>query len=222
MGGGGRPSQSALRLTAPPKGELLDTFWKGSCLPLWGRWHGEAVTERAVPHNIQRRNKLMPTNHTPNYQLSQWERTDRVLMEDFNADNAKIDAALGAHGLELAKLSPLLALAAKHGNCQIETSTYIGGGLETEGKTITFKKKPQFFIIFGPVYTGIMFSFGANDAASYIGDLPGSGYDNMYYRPVPITWNKNAAVINTYDISRMVDKKDETYRVVAFYAMDKK
>jgi hypothetical protein len=32
----------------------------------------------------------MPTNHTENYQLSQWERSDRILMEDFNADNAKL------------------------------------------------------------------------------------------------------------------------------------
>ena len=37
----------------------------------------------------------MPTNHTPNYQLSQWSRDDRILMEDFNSDNAKIDRALG-------------------------------------------------------------------------------------------------------------------------------
>ena len=56
----------------------------------------------------------MPTNHTPNYQLSQWERDDRILMEDFNADNAKIDAALAAqaetltdHAAVLAKLSDL-------------------------------------------------------------------------------------------------------------------
>ncbi|MCI8677913.1 MAG: hypothetical protein HFF46_06185 [Lawsonibacter sp.] len=40
----------------------------------------------------------MPTNRTDNYALSQWERSDRILMEDFNADNAKIDAAL--RGLE--------------------------------------------------------------------------------------------------------------------------
>ena len=33
-------------------------------------------------------------NYTENYQLNQWEQTDRVLMEDFNADNAKLDAAL--------------------------------------------------------------------------------------------------------------------------------
>ena len=40
----------------------------------------------------------MPSNQTPNYALSQWERTDKVLMEDFNADNAKIDAALKSKG----------------------------------------------------------------------------------------------------------------------------
>ena len=40
----------------------------------------------------------MPTNHTPHYNLNQWERDDRILMEDFNADNAKIDTALA--GLE--------------------------------------------------------------------------------------------------------------------------
>ena len=36
-------------------------------------------------------------NKTPNYNLSQWAKSDRVLMDDFNADNAKIDAALKAH-----------------------------------------------------------------------------------------------------------------------------
>ena len=36
----------------------------------------------------------MPTNHTPNYSLSQWEPNDQVRRTDFNADNAKIDAAL--------------------------------------------------------------------------------------------------------------------------------
>ena len=35
-------------------------------------------------------------NTTANYQLSQWEGTDRILMEDFNSDNQKIDAALKA------------------------------------------------------------------------------------------------------------------------------
>ena len=33
---------------------------------------------------------------TSNYKLNQWDKTDRIEMEDFNEDNRKIDAALGA------------------------------------------------------------------------------------------------------------------------------
>ncbi len=35
-------------------------------------------------------------NQTSNYQLNQWQLHDRIQMQDFNADNAKIDAALKA------------------------------------------------------------------------------------------------------------------------------
>lgn len=42
-------------------------------------------------------------NYTQNYQLNQWEQSDRVLMEDFNSDNQKIEAALAAVRLELAE-----------------------------------------------------------------------------------------------------------------------
>ncbi len=38
----------------------------------------------------------MASNHTTHYDLSQWQATDEVVRTDFNADNAKIDAAL--HG----------------------------------------------------------------------------------------------------------------------------
>ena len=38
----------------------------------------------------------MSTNHTPNFNLCQWEATDKVLRSDFNEDNQKIDAALKA------------------------------------------------------------------------------------------------------------------------------
>ena len=36
----------------------------------------------------------MASSQTQNYQLNQWAETDQVLRTDFNADNAKIDAAL--------------------------------------------------------------------------------------------------------------------------------
>ena len=51
------------------------------------------------------------TNH---YQLSQWESTDRILMENFNGDNAKIDAALKANAdavVQAASAFPVQKLA---------------------------------------------------------------------------------------------------------------
>ena len=33
---------------------------------------------------------------TSNYKLSQWDKTDRIMMEDFNSDNQKIDEAIKA------------------------------------------------------------------------------------------------------------------------------
>ena len=41
-------------------------------------------------------------NQTGNYQLNQWELADRIQMEDFNGDNAKIDAALKGQAEALA------------------------------------------------------------------------------------------------------------------------
>ena len=49
--------------------------------------------------------------HTQNYQLSRWEKDDRIMMEDFNADNEKIDAALAAKAacLRMEKTPPARA-----------------------------------------------------------------------------------------------------------------
>ena len=46
---------------------------------------------------------------TSKYGLSQWDAEDRILREDFNADNAKIEAALEAQA----------AAIANSGNCKI-------------------------------------------------------------------------------------------------------
>ena len=70
----------------------------------------------------------MSTNHTPNYALSQWEAGDPVLRADFNADNAKIDAALAE--LQANQL-------------RIATGTYMGNDGHT--KTIELPFPPKFF-----------------------------------------------------------------------------
>ena len=44
----------------------------------------------------------MASGYTANYQLNQWEGTDKVLREEFNQDNAKIDTALAQEKAERA------------------------------------------------------------------------------------------------------------------------
>ncbi|MEY8420920.1 hypothetical protein AALA83_16815 [Oscillospiraceae bacterium 44-5] len=163
----------------------------------------------------------MSSNHTANYGLSQWERTDKVLMEDFNADNAKIDAALGGHRETLEQLVKTAGLVPKLGNCQIETFTYTGAGTTEAGKTVPFAKRPVFFMIFGPRYSGALCGFGEGDSAVYLGRYMGSGNNDFYYIPISLTWSGNTAVINQRDASYFMDLAEESYRVVAFRAMDR-
>ena len=71
-------------------------------------------------------------NHTTNYQLSQWAKSDRLMMDDFNADNQKIDAALKAN-----------ADAAM----QFITGSYVGDG--TEDRVIDLGVPPKLAIVLG-------------------------------------------------------------------------
>ena len=54
----------------------------------------------------------MPSNQTANYALNQWVKSDQVRMEDFNADNAKLDAALKAAEQRSAGLDAKIAATA--------------------------------------------------------------------------------------------------------------
>ena len=67
---------------------------------------------------------------TTNYQLNQWAKSDRILMDDFNADNQKLDAALA-------------------GLPKIAVGTYTGTGTYGYGKgvTITFPFVPKLVLI---------------------------------------------------------------------------
>ena len=84
----------------------------------------------------------MASNYTTNYQLNQWAKSDRVMMDDFNADNAKIDAALKANADTAAAASAAVALC---GNCAIYQTTYTGGDMTTP--TITGPGQPMVLMV---------------------------------------------------------------------------
>ncbi len=65
----------------------------------------------------------MSTNYTSHYNLCQWEPSDPVLRTDFNADNAKLDAALLSHTRAIDQvrdlaLSPQFSVGSYTGNGQ--------------------------------------------------------------------------------------------------------
>lgn len=60
---------------------------------------------------------------TANYQLNQWESSDRIRMEDFNRDNAKIDAALAeAASQSIFTLLKTATVGTGGSACQIDVS----------------------------------------------------------------------------------------------------
>ena len=79
-------------------------------------------------------------NHTTHFQLAQWDAADRILREDFNADNARIDAALAEHA----------AAIAGFGNCQLALTSYQGDGRNGSGHpTLTFSAPPDVVVVTG-------------------------------------------------------------------------
>ena len=88
---------------------------------------------------------------TANYGLNQWDAGDRIMMEDFNADNAKVDQALAEQEAALAEHTAALAL---RGNCQIWAGSYVGAGSYGSGKetVVTFPFSPAFICIYGDRY----------------------------------------------------------------------
>ena len=153
----------------------------------------------------------MPTNHTPNYQLSQWERDDRILMDDFNADNAKIDAALD--GLAETAAGHAAELERK-GNCQISSYTYIGNGRfgEANPTRIPFPK--------GTFLLTIMTQLGTFQPI-----LPGTEnidwVESSGRHSSPITWTATSmSIYSTWRDAYQFNSLNTKYTVLSFRKAD--
>lgn len=152
-------------------------------------------------------------NHTQNYQLSQWVKSDKVQMEDFNADNAAIDAALGTHAAALA------ALETSKGNCRVETQSYTGQSTQDKDgsrNSLSFSGQPAFVLIFGG--NSILLASGASDIGMYAGT-----YDSMVGErtviPTRYVWEENALVLIDSRRQVRMDAYNTAYQVVAWIPM---
>ena len=152
----------------------------------------------------------MPSNQTPNYQLSQWSGDDRILMEDFNADNAKIDAALKANADALAAADAVLTAALqKKGNCQIVYTTYVGTGEygPDHPNTLTFDAPPMLIFVGGGSYNmGFLFR---NCGLTMPTNTEAGGF-HPTWRENSVSWH------NPYGANYQYNNKGGTYHVIAF------
>ena len=177
----------------------------------------------------------MASNYTSNYGLCQWQPNDKVLRTEFNADNAKIDAALAGkasasalsslqstvNGLSSGKadvsaLNNLSATVAQHttalagkGNCTIYTTSYTGSGASGAGSpnSVTFPAKPEVVFIS---------SAGGMRAALIQGQQTGFAQSGGSGSSISLTWSGTS--LRWYCANSAVgqlNEKNITYLVVA-------
>ena len=159
----------------------------------------------------------MPTNYTSNYRLNQWERSDKVLMDDFNADNAKLDAALKAEAdARTAATAALAAQVALKGNCRMETSRYTGDGTcgADHPTKFSFSGRPAFFIIHGSRSAAL--GDGLNSRITLITYSNEQNHSFGAYT-LGFTWTGNQfSLVSEYAESQL-NRANAAYHVVAFY-----
>ena len=149
-------------------------------------------------------------NKTANFQLTQWEKTDRILMEEFNSDNEKIDTALKASADNVASAAAALENC---GNCEIGLFTYTGtGSYGSKNPTvITFPKMPTVFIIKGT--QGIMMGRGGESK----GTISVQGSSNAIVQDLDLTWQGSKCSFYHTVTARQQMNASDTYWVLAFY-----
>ena len=173
-------------------------------------------------------------NKTPNYNLNQWEPEDRVLRADFNADNAKLDAAIRAvndkadalsgskadqSALEAevqtreaadraihATLSAHAQSMTKLGNCQIYVIPYTGGG-EDNPQSITFPDRPVLVFLMHGSHAFAPCAYGTGLSRT-VGYSPDTSFS--------VSWSENTLSWAGY----AMNTKNVGYQAVALCAKD--
>ena len=175
----------------------------------------------------------MASNYTNNYNLCQWQPSDKVLRTEFNQDNAKIDAALAAKADRTAlssltstmsgkasqsALDSLSAIVSGHtgtllkkGNCQICTSSYTGNGATTP-KTVTFPGKPL-LVVFAELSEGSLL-------VAAQGMLTAHTRTGTSSSAVSVSWSGNSVSLTASGAGAQMNYAGRSYFVLALTAAD--
>lgn len=150
-------------------------------------------------------------NYTQNCRLNQWEAADKVQRTDFNADNAKIDAALAAQAQTLTAQGVELA---RKGNCQVSMYTYTGTGTYgADAPTVITFPEGTFLLciisgtVLRPLLPGI---------TSMIWSVPSGGHTTS-----SITWTATSMSISSQQSSDYQFNGTHQYAVLSFQMADR-
>ena len=159
----------------------------------------------------------MASNYTEHYGLCQWEATDQVLREEFNQNNAKMDAELNTLAQMVIQQKEVLEKQqesiTKLGNGQLYITNYTGDG-ETKIMSYTFPHKPIVVMIMS-MWTG--FLSNASDIIACQGKIiPVVGHNGL-----EITWEANT-MSWFYDGSAevLLNYPNRIYQIVALLDMN--
>lgn len=134
-------------------------------------------------------------NKTTNYELNQWEKTDRILMDDFNRDNTTIDAAIKAEADRVAGLphGTLLCGGATEADVeqvnldvsQVDWSQYLMAVVEVQGtKPLNVRLYINGSSDSGCLYAHVGSSASSSGGIAYLGSIC-----SAYYVTIPVLYS---------------------------------
>lgn len=166
---------------------------------------------------------------TTHYKLNQWVKTDRIMMEDFNSDNEKLDTALyglaaSGEAIQAAVDSErsarqtadtaLETAIAGRGNCFVTWGSYVGD--EELEKTLTFERPPVMVIIWNRSNYA-----SPNHLVLIRGSDRANGYGSSSANYVSVYWNGNSVNWqHSGNPNAEYNKSSEQYYYVAFLTAD--
>lgn len=141
---------------------------------------------------------------TTTYQLNQWEKSDRIQMEDFNSDNMKVEQALAAQAETQREMAAALANC---GNCKIVHNTYNGTGKYGSSNPcqMTFNAIPLLVIVVDK--DGATLFMHRSSAYAY----SGSAANFVSWSDTTISWYSNG------DAAYQFNEAGSIYQVFALF-----
>lgn len=165
----------------------------------------------------------MPSDHTSKYQFNLWEKSDKVLMEDFNDDNRKTEDALIALDASKVGYPELEELAGELASTRetipkFDVGTYTGAGEYGSGNknSLTFAFVPKLVVIEGEQAILVLLP-GQTKGVAVVSNA--HCYMTVKWSGATLSWYVSGGSTGTGDVyltgTQQLNKKNAVYHYLA-------